>query len=63
MSEPSDADEEELDGCDLDFRQFAVDAETAELLPLFPDSVVDETVAAEWRALGVAIANGEIEVP
>lgn len=46
--DPSD----ELDGCELDFTEDAVDKETAELLPLFPQGAQTENPelrAAEWR--------------
>lgn len=42
-------DEDELDGCDLDFNQEADDDETAELRPLFPEG--DPAAAEEWKAL------------
>lgn len=34
---PDEPDDDELDGCDLDFESEADDDETAELRPLFPD--------------------------
>lgn len=47
-------DDDELDGCDIDFAAEAVDDETAELLPLFPqgtDTPDLEAKAAEWEAV------------
>lgn len=49
-------DDDTLDGCDIDFAEFAVDDEVAEYLPLFPDAVADEAKASEWIALGEALA-------
>lgn len=49
MPEPDDDD---LDGCELDFAGVAVSDEEAELLPLFPqgaDTPDLEAKAAEWR--------------
>lgn len=40
-------DDDFLDGCDEDFTLDPVDDETAELLPLFPDS--DPSYADRWR--------------
>lgn len=42
-------DDEELDGCDLDFAAHADDEETAELRALFPDG--DPARASEWQEL------------
>lgn len=39
--------DDELDGCDIDFAEHADDEETAELRPLFPDG--DPAKAEEWR--------------
>lgn len=44
-------DDDQLDGCELDFAADAVDDNTAALLPLFPTGEADEARAAEWRAL------------
>lgn len=44
-------DDDLLDGCELDFEQFAVDEETQELLPLFPDGVATPEKVAEWQAV------------
>lgn len=48
---PPDAavDDDDLDGCELDFKLDAVDEETADLLPLFPDGVADPAKAEEWK--------------
>lgn len=43
--------DDELDGCDLDFAEAAVSDEEAEYLPLFPDGVPDEDKAREWQEL------------
>lgn len=46
--------DDEIDGCELDFAEHAVDDETAELLPLFPhgtDTPDLEAKAAAWREL------------
>lgn len=43
---------DDLDGCELDFAEAAVDDDTAELLPLFPlgtDTPELEAKADEWR--------------
>lgn len=45
-------DHDDLDGCELDFAEDAVDDDTAALLPLFPqgaDTPDLEAKAAEWR--------------
>lgn len=42
-------DDDNLDGCELDFAAEATDQETTELLALFPDG--DPSKEAEWRAL------------
>lgn len=45
-------DDDDLDGCDTDFTDGAVDDETASLLPLFPqgaDTPDLEAKAQEWR--------------
>ena len=47
--------DDELDGCDIDFQEFAVDHETASLLPLFPqgpDTPGLEQLAEGYRQLG-----------
>lgn len=43
--------DDEIDGCELDFAEDAVDDETVDLLPLFPDGVADDRRAEEWREL------------
>lgn len=48
---PPAEDDDELDGCELNFAEDAVDDETAELLPLFPDGVADEEKARQWNEL------------
>lgn len=55
------ADSDELDGCSIDFEAFAVDEDTEELLPLFPDCVDDPIKAQFWRDL--AREAGERFVP
>lgn len=47
-------DDDELDGCDLDFAEAAEDQETAVLRQLFPDGQPDEGLAADYRALAQA---------
>jgi hypothetical protein len=48
----SDArDDDFLDTEDIDFAEHAVADEEVALLPLFPDGVVDESKAAEWKKL------------
>lgn len=42
-------DDDNLDGCDLDFAADPDDDETAALRPLFPDG--DPAAEAAWRAL------------
>lgn len=54
-------DDDEIDGCELDFEQFAVDEETQELLPLFPDGIATPEKVAEWQA--VAEMLGEQWLP
>lgn len=54
--------DDDLDGCDVDFLEFAVDEETEELLALFPTGEADEELAQKWRDLGVAVASGEYGV-
>lgn len=62
MPDDVPADDDAFDLCDLDFTEFAVSDETADLLALFPDSVADEATAQRWRDFGVAYANGEFGV-
>lgn len=45
----TDGDDDEVDGCDLDFTVDPDDDETAALRPLFPDG--DPSKEAEWREL------------
>ena len=48
-------DDDELDGCAIDFEEHAVDEETASLLPLFPqglDTPDLEQLAAGYNELG-----------
>lgn len=57
MSDPQhhDHDDDELDGCDIDFEQHAVDDETASLLPLFPEGLDTpdlDQLAEDYRQLG-----------
>lgn len=52
-------DDDDLDGCELDFAEHAHDDATAELYALFPDGKPDKAMAAKWNALGQAIADGE----
>ncbi len=62
MADPElDVDDDEIDGCELDFAEAAVDEDTAELLALFPDGVADEAKAAEWQIIADALAaqNGD----
>lgn len=52
---PDHEDDDQLDGCDIDFTEHAVDEETAALLPLFPDgpNTPDlEALAKGYRELG-----------
>lgn len=42
-------DQDQLDGCELDFTEGADDEATAALRPLFPDG--DPATEPEWRAL------------
>jgi hypothetical protein len=56
MPQP-DVDDDELDGCELDFTEDPNDDETAELLALFPDGVADPAKAAEWEALAKAAGD------
>lgn len=45
--DPDGPDNDELDGCELDFAAAAVDEDTTAFLPLFPDSVA----SAEWEGV------------
>lgn len=54
MKDVTPADDDMLDGCELDFTEDAVDDETAALLPLFPQGVDTpnlEAKADEWRGV------------
>jgi len=46
MANEHDDDRDDLDGCDLDFTEDAVDEETADLLALFPDGQPSD----KWEA-------------
>lgn len=48
----ADPDDDQLDGCEVDFAAHAVDDDTAAMLPLFPygaDTPDLDARAAEWR--------------
>lgn len=50
MAPPDESSEpDDLDACEVGLADFAVDDETAALLPLFPDH--DPAREAEWREL------------
>ncbi|HVF75500.1 MAG TPA: hypothetical protein VM938_10665 [Acidimicrobiales bacterium] len=51
MSRLTPGEEDQLDGCDIDFAAEAVNDETTEYLPLFPLEIPDVYRAAEWKAL------------
>ncbi len=57
---PAPEDDDEIDGCEIDFTEHAVDDEVAELLALFPDSVADEDLARQYRELAEAEAAAAI---
>lgn len=40
--------EDLLDGCEIDFIAEAVDDDTAEMLPLFPEGKADTERVGEW---------------
>lgn len=56
-------DDDALDGCELDFTLDPSSDEEIELLALFPDGVADDAKAAEWRAVGQAVADGGLTPP
>lgn len=56
MSNPSDEDDDFLDGCELDFEEAAENEETASLRPLFPKGEDDAHLAEAYRELGGADA-------
>lgn len=43
--------DDELDGCDIDYADYAVSDEEVEYLPLFPDGNADQNKASEWKEL------------
>lgn len=47
-------DNDELDGCELDFAEAAEDEETSSLRRLFPDGEPDQELAETYRALAQA---------
>lgn len=47
-------DDDELDGCEIDFAEHADDPETAAMRPLAPEGVLSDEDAAFYRALADA---------